>query len=158
MKLKITLLFILLSGLSFAQADKWRVYHPYGETSYNYFFSVLVDNNNEIWAAGYEFWKFNGSTWNVYSENPVNSNGSTQIFTLVADDSNNIWQGAARGFVKYDGQNFTTLYPENYPMWISKAPNGALWAGDIIRPNILKLENNVLTVYNTTDIGLIFQT
>lgn len=158
MKLKIVFLFIIISGLSYSQTDKWRVYKPRGANAENIFFTILVDNNNNIWAAGYALYKFTGSAWQGF---PGAATGGGQIFSLVADNSNNIFIGAGRGFDMYDGTQFTTLfpYPKSTAMWLAKGPDGSIWAGQQAQIGgettfLAKLNNNTLTTYDKTDIGV----
>ncbi|HWJ93795.1 MAG TPA: two-component regulator propeller domain-containing protein [Telluria sp.] len=114
--------------LGLRSADGSPTYNP------NYVFSLLVANDQTIWAGtwGGGVSRYDGKKWtNLTTKNGL---AGDIVYSIVQDATGALWFGTSGGVSRYDGKNFNNVdvrtgLLDNNVYALAVAPNGDIWAG-----------------------------
>ncbi len=108
--------------------DGQETYNP------NYVFSIMVDQNNDVWAGtwGGGVSRFDGHTW--HSFNSDDGLAGNVVFSIAQDIHGVYWFGTDKGVSSYDGVSWHTYDHKdgllsNSVYALHAVGNGELWVG-----------------------------
>jgi len=81
-------------------AEGMATYNP------NYVFSILVDNNDDVWAGtwGAGATRFDGEQWHNYSV--ADGLAGNIVYSMAQAEDGTLWFGTNRGLSRFDGKNW----------------------------------------------------
>lgn len=109
-------------GVSMYDGVSWTRLDPDPGNIGQYFLSLTVDNDDNVWAGSWTNWVFmyNGSTWTHYDSGNSGLVGKN-IEAFTVEDDGTVWIAnhesyatpTTGGVAKYDGSTWTTYTPAN---------------------------------------------
>jgi ligand-binding sensor domain-containing protein len=115
---------------------------------------LTVDKNNKIWIVGDDNYfnrqllKFDGSSWTSYTNIPLGS----FYRSIIIDNSENIWFGAAGRLLKFDGNLWESYIDSSLPnhiLQIEIDDNNVKWLAT--NKGLVKFDGTSFTPYTTTN-------
>lgn len=101
-----------VGGVSRFDGQRWATFTTEDGLVSNHSHGITVDQSGQLWVAtAYGLSVFNGKMWISYSDNLPEQ----RFYAIDTDDENNIWLGAPKGILRFDGQNGQTYTTGNLP-------------------------------------------
>ncbi|MDA0986258.1 MAG: hypothetical protein O3A55_01420 [Bacteroidetes bacterium] len=148
------------NGVAQLQNNKWLIYSP-NSPSKNYFSSVAIDKNGDIWAtsgrsSGYGFYRYNGSTWTNYNVDTEPKLKSNDFFNITITPTNekliSSW-GKGIVLVSKEGKVLKT-FDNNYPGFAGADDPTFIVSGG----NSFDKENNLwISLYRPTTLNVLWK-
>ena len=129
--------------------QEWVQYSVDDGLPHNYVFSIIQDDEGNMWFTGYEgATKFDGENMSVYTAE--NGLAETYNWDMWCDRDGNIWfSGSSADSVSmFDGSNFhITPLPGAFEECIYEDVNGNIWFGDYSGEGIIKFDGSDWILY-----------